>query len=200
MGRGRSRQRAAAHRGIRPEYRESHPARRTLEPPRLPRDRHLGRDARRMAAGSHRRPPIAGPRTQGRRRRLHRVRRPQLAHRRRPARRRRAADDTAGRRRTSAVRLRGDRRAAFRRGAVDAGAVDQDPQARTAHRRRRRRHGDRAIARERRPFDLEPCVGDRELQSDGGDGDHGLFVPSIVRALAGETPARRHADARAVRQ
>ncbi len=98
------------------------------------------------------------------------------------------------------IRLRGDRRAAVRRGAAGAGADGEDFADCTAHQSRRARHGARAAQRERRPLHVESRIHHRELQPDGRDGDHGLFVSRIVRPLAGKTAPGRSADARTARQ
>ena len=47
---------------------------------------------------------------------------------------------------------------------------------------------------------IEPRGDHRELQPDGRDGDHGVFVPRFVRPLAGQAAAGRPAAARAARQ
>ena len=44
---------------------------------------------------------------------------------------------------------------------------------------------------------LEPRIHHRQLQPDGGHGHHGLFIPSVLRALAGQAAAGRSANARA---
>ena len=76
----------------------------------------------------------------------------------------------------------------------------QDPGARAAHAPRRAGHRRGSAARERRPVDAESGIHHRELQSDGGDGHHGVFVPRVLRSLAGQTPAGRPATARALGQ